>query len=345
MKILMIGGTGIISGAAAREAVAQGHEVYLLNRGLRPERLPEGARLIRAYAHDAQAVRAGIEGLRFDSVADFIAFEKEYVIRDHDLFAGRTDQYMFVSSASAYQTPLADWRVTEGTPLSNPFWEYSRGKIACEEQLMEYWRAEQFPFVTVRPAHTYDETFLPLALCGWKGPWQVIDRMRQGKETIIHGDGESLWTITHARDVARAIVGLMGCPQATGQAVNVVGDETLTWNQIYAGIARAAGVKLNPFYVSSRFLAIAGDAGMRASLLGERSVSAQVSNARLRQLVPGFASRVRFEQGVRETVRSYLENPAMQVPDPKYDRWCDEVVRVLSGAARQIRQAARLEDE
>lgn len=345
MKILIIGGTGIISGAAAREAVAQGHEVYLLNRGLRPERLPEGARLIRADVHDVQAVRAGIEGLRFDSVADFIAFEKEDVIRDHDLFAGRTDQYMFVSSASAYQTPLADWRVTEGTPLSNPFWDYSRGKIACEEQLMEYWRAEQFPFVTVRPAHTYDETFLPLALCGWKGPWQVIDRMRQGKETIIHGDGESLWTITHARDVARAIVGLMGCPQATGQAVNVVGDETLTWNQIYAGIARAVGVKLNPFYVSSRFLAIAGDAGMRASLLGERSVSAQVSNARLKQLVPGFASHIRFEQGVRETVRSYLENPAMQVLDPKYDRWCDEVVRVLSGAARQIRQAARLEDE
>ena len=345
MKILIIGGTGIISGAAAREAVAQGHEVYLLNRGLRPERLPEGARLIRADVHDVQAVHAGIEGLRFDSVADFIAFEKEDVIRDHDLFAGRTDQYMFVSSASAYQTPLADWRVTEGTPLSNPFWDYSRGKIACEEQLMGYWRAEQFPFVTVRPAHTYDETFLPLALCGWKGPWQVIDRMRQGKETIIHGDGESLWTITHARDVARAIVGLMGCPQATGQAVNVVGDETLTWNQIYAGIARAVGVKLNPFYVSSRFLAIAGDAGMRASLLGERSVSAQVSNARLKQLVPGFASHIRFEQGVRETVRSYLENPAMQVLDPKYDRWCDEVVRVLSGAARQIRQAARLEDE
>ena len=345
MRILIIGGTGIISGATAREALAQGHEVFLLNRGKRPERLPEGARLIAADINDREAVRRGVGDLRFDTVADFIAFSSADIVRDHDLFADKTAQYLFVSSASAYQTPLADWRVSEGTPLSNPYWDYARGKIACEDQLMSYWRAEQFPFTTVRPAHTYDERFLPLGLCGWKGPWQVLERMRQGKETIIHGDGASLWTITHARDVARAIVGLMGNIHAIGQAVNVVGDETLTWNQLYQCIAAALGVRLNPFYVSSHFLAIAGDAGMRASLLGERAISAVVSNARLKQLVPGFASRIRFDQGIRETVQNLVRDPAEHIPDPKYDRWCDELVRTLTAAARQVRAAAPVEDD
>ena len=344
MRILIIGGTGIISGATAREAALQNHEVYVLNRGLHPQREMEGVRPLRADVSDRQAVLRALGTLTFDSVIDFIAFSAADIVRDHDLFGDKTAQYMFVSSASAYQTPLADWRVSEGTPLSNPYWDYARGKIACEDQLMAYWRAEQFPFTTVRPAHTYDERFLPLGLCGWKGPWQVLERMRQGRETIIHGDGTSLWTLSHARDVARAIVGLMGNIHAIGQAVNVVGDETLTWNQLYECIAAALGVRLKPFYVSSRFLAVAGDAGMRASLLGERSISAVVSNARLKQLVPGYASRIRFDQGVRETVRNLVSDPAAHIPDPKYDRWCDELVRTLTAAARQVRAIAPLED-
>lgn len=343
MNILIIGGTGIISTAVVRELLAQGHAVSVLNRGNHPGKLPQGARLLRADIADDGAVRTLLRGQAFDAAANFIAFRPEDVARDMERLQGMVGQYIFISSASAYQKPLVDWRITEGTPLANPHWAYARNKIACEDLLMEAYRANGFPFTVVRPSHTYDETFVPLAIAGRNGFWQVLERMRAGKHTILHGDGTSLWTLTHARDFAVAFAGLVGNIHAVGQAVNVTGDETLTWNQVYECIARALGVSLRPFYASSMFLARASDYDMESCMLGERAHSAVFINTKLKQLVPGFTQKIRFDQGIRDTIAHVLADPTLQVADPEFDRWCDALVKNLTAAAAATLREAGME--
>ena len=244
MKALFIGGTGTISSAITKQLVTMGCELYLLNRGSRKNRLPEGVNLLKADINDEDQVSRLIEDLEFDVVADFIAFEPAQLERDYRLFNGKTKQFIFISSASAYQTPLSDYRITEGTPLSNPYWQYSRNKIACEEYLLKLYREESFPITIVRPSHTYDERSIPLGVQGSKGAWQVAKRMLENKPVIIHGDGTSLWTMTHNRDFAKGFIGLMGNIHAIGESVHITSDESLTWNQIYQAIADALGVKL-----------------------------------------------------------------------------------------------------
>lgn len=338
MKALFIGGTGTISMAITRQLAEQGWELYLLNRGRRQEGLPEGVHLIEEDINDEKRVAERLIGLSFDVVADFIAFEPEHVQRDYRLFQGKTKQFIFISSASAYQTPLSDYRITEGTPLSNPYWAYSRNKIACEEYLMGQYRDHGFPVTIVRPSHTYDERSIPLGVHGSKGSWQVARRMLEGKPVIVHGDGTSLWTLTHNRDFAKGFIGLMGNLHAIGESVHITSDESLTWNQIYEAVAGALGVKLEAVHVPSDFLAECGPGDFRGSLLGDKANTVVFDNAKLKRLVPGFCAEIRFDQGIRSTVQHILAHPELQKEDPEFDRWCDEVIQAVRGAAAEVKR-------
>ncbi|MFD1884840.1 SDR family oxidoreductase [Paenibacillus wenxiniae] len=336
MKALFIGGTGTISEAISRQLLEQGHELYLLNRGNRNEGLPEGAHVLQADIADEQKVASLIEELEFDVVADFIAFVPEQLERDYRLFAGRTKQFIFISSASAYQTPLSDYRITEGTPLANPYWEYSRNKIACEDYLMKQYREQGFPITIVRPSHTYSDRSLPLGVHGAKGSWQVARRMQQHKPILIHGDGTSLWTLTHSDDFARGFIGLMGNVHAIGESVHITSDESVTWNQIHEVIADALGVKLNAVHVASSFLDACSSEDYRGSLLGDKANTVVFDNSKLKRLVPGFTAKIRVDQGIKRVVQHVLAHPELQQEDAEFDAWCDRVIAALEQAKASL---------
>ncbi len=338
MKALFIGGTGTISEAISRQLLEQGHELYLLNRGNRNDGLPEGAHVLQADIADEQKVASLIEELEFDVVADFIAFVPEQLERDYRLFAGRTKQFIFISSASAYQTPLSDYRITEGTPLANPYWEYSRNKIACEDYLMKQYREQGFPITIVRPSHTYSDRSLPLGVHGAKGSWQVARRMQQNKPIIIHGDGTSLWTLTHSEDFARGFIGLMGSIHAIGESVHITSDESVTWNQIHEVIADALGVKLNAVHVASSFLDACSSEDYRGSLLGDKANTVVFDNSKLKRLVPGFTATIRVDQGIKRVVEHVLAHPELQQEDAEFDGWCDRVIEALEQAKASLRK-------
>lgn len=338
MKALFIGGTGTISMAISRLLLSQGHTLYLINRGNRNMNLTGNLIELKADINDEAAVAALIRDLDFDVAADFIAFTPEQLERDHRLFKGKTRQFIYISSASAYQKPLSDYRINEGTPLSNPYWEYSRNKIAGEEYLMRLYREEGFPVTIVRPSHTYDERSIPLGVHGSCGSYSVIRRMLEGKPVIIHGDGTSLWTLTHNSDFARAFVGLMGNIHAIGEAVQITSDESVTWNQIYQIIADALGVALNAIHVSSEFLDACSPYDFRGSLLGDKANTVVFDNSKLKRLVPGFTAAVRADEGIRNTVAYVLSHPECQREDPEFDRWCDRVDLALKKAVRLVRE-------
>lgn len=338
MKVLFIGGTGTISMAISRLLLSQGHTLYLLNRGSRNTGLSGDLIEVKADINDEAAVAALISDLKFDVVADFIAFVPEQLERDYRLFREKTKQFIYISSASAYQKPLSDYRINEGTPLANPYWEYSRNKIAGEEYLMKLYREEGFPVTIVRPSHTYDERSIPLGAHGEKGSFSVIKRMLEGKPVIIHGDGTSLWTITHNSDFAKGFVGLMGNIHAIGEAVQITSDESVTWNQIYQIIADALHVKLNAVHVASEFLDACSDYDFAGSLLGDKANTVVFDNSKLKRLVPGFTATVRPDQGIRSTIEYVLSHPECQVEDPEFDDWCDRVIEALEEAKRKIRR-------
>ena len=338
MKVLFIGGTGTISMAISRLLLSQGHTLYLLNRGNRNTGLSGNLIELKADINDEAAVSDLIRDLDFDVVADFIAFVPEQLKRDYRLFGGKTRQFIYISSASAYQKPLSDYRVSEGTPLANPYWEYSRNKIAGEEYLMRLYREEGFPVTIIRPSHTYDERSVPLGVHGKNGSYSVIQRMQEGRPVIIHGDGTSLWTLTHNSDFARAFVGLMGNVHAIGEAVQITSDESLTWNQIYGIIADSLGVKLNAVHVSSEFLDACGDYDFAGSLLGDKANTVVFDNNKLKRLVPGFTATVRADQGIRDTIAYVLSHPECQRQDPEFDSWCDRMINALDAAKRAVRQ-------
>lgn len=337
MKILFVGGTGTISKSITELLVSQGHQLYLLNRGNRNQELPGGVVPLVSDVRDEERVAGLIRNLEFDCVADFIAYRPEDLERDHRLFRGKTKQFIFISSASVYQTPSSGYLISEATPLANPHWQYSRDKIACEEYLMKLYREEAFPVTIVRPSYTYDERSVPIGVRGRNGSWQVLKRMLEGKPVIIHGDGTSLWTMTHASDFARGFVGLIGNIRALGEAVQITSDEVLTWNQIYLCIARALDVPLCAVHVASEFLAAAGNYGFEGGLIGDKAVSALFDNSKLKRLVPGFTATKRFDQGIKETVDCILQNPQYQREDPEFDDWCDRIVETLQRAAGELR--------
>ena len=338
MRILMIGGTGTISSAITRQLAESEHELWLLNRGNRQAELPAGVKQIVADVEDEQLVAEKLGDMTFDVVCEFIGFVPEQVARDIRLFKGRTRQYVYISSASAYNKPARSYIINEGTTLANPHWEYSRNKIACEELLMKHYREEGFPVTIVRPSHTYCERAVPLGVHGLKGSWQVVKRIMEGRPVLIQGDGSSLWTMTWNEDFARGFIGLLGNPHAIGEAFQIMNDETLTWTQIYQTVANVLGVELKPYYVSSSFLAeVAPKAyDLEGGLLGDKAVSVVFDCSKLKRAVPGFQARVRFEEGIRRTIDHILRHPELQEEDPDFDRWCDKVIEAQEQAKKMV---------
>lgn len=340
MKALFIGGTGTISTAIVKKlAEDPSWEVWLINRGNRSDVVPEGVHQIVADINDEEDVRAKLGDLKFDVVSEFIGFTVDRVESDYRLFKDRTDQYMYISSASAYNKPARSYVITEGTTLANPHWEYSRNKIACEEFLMKKYREEGFPVTIIRPSHTYDERNVPLGVHGKKGFYQVIKRMQEGKPVIIQGDGTSLWTVTFNKDFATGYTGLMGNPHAIGEAFQITGDETLTWNQIYETIADALGVELKAYHISSEYLSAVGDKyrfDFEGSLIGDKAASVVFDNSKLKRAVPDMKTTIRFDQGVRIALDYVLSHPECQVEDEEFDKWCDRVIEAVENSKNSI---------
>ena len=339
MKALFIGGTGTISTAIVRRLAEELHwEVWLLNRGTRKTAVPEGVHQIIADIHNEMDAAEKLQGMTFDTVCEFIGFHPSDVERDYRLFRGKTRQYIYISSASAYNKPAASYVITEGTTLANPYWEYSRNKIASEEFLMKKYREEGFPVTIVRPSHTYDERSIPVGVHGVMGSWQVIRRMTEGKPVIIHGDGSSLWTLTFNTDFAIGFTGLMGNRHAIGEAFQITGDETLTWDQIHQTIADALNVPLKAYHVASEYLAAVGKPfgyDLEGALLGDKAVSVVFDNRKLRRIVPEMRTNIPFHQGVRIALDYILSHPECQREDPEFDAWCDRVI-----AAQEASRAA-----
>lgn len=332
MKVLFIGGTGTISSAITRQLAAKPEfSLYLLNRGNRSDEVPAGVTVIKADINDEEDVARRLEGMEFDCVCNFIGFVPEQVERDFRLFGGRTRQYMYISSASAYDKPAKSHIITEGTALANPHWEYSRNKIACEDVLMRHYREDGFPVTIIRPSHTYCERSIPVAVHGRKGSWQVLKRMMEGKQVLVHGDGESLWTLTCNEDFARGFIGLIGNPHAIGEAFQIMSDETLTWNQIYRTVADALGVEYKPYYVSSSYLDALAPEGydLEGNLTGDKAVCVVFDCSKLKRAVPGFHTEISFAKGCRAALKHILAHPELQEEDPEFDQWCDKVISTL----------------
>jgi nucleoside-diphosphate-sugar epimerase len=327
-SILFIGGTGVISATAAQRAVALGHRLTILNRGRSTRPVPEGVETLSADVRDVSAVREALAGREFDAVADFITYTPDQAKASLDLFAGCTGQYVFISSASAYQKPPTRLPIRESTPLKNPFWQYSRDKIACEDLFFEAYREQDFPLTVVRPSHTYDRTKIAMV-----GGWTDIHRMRAGLPVMVHGDGTSLWTLTHSRDFAKAFVGLLGRPQAVGESYTITSDEYLPWNQIYQLFARAAGVaEPELVHVASETIA-AHSEELGPNLLGDRSHSVVFDNTKIKSLVPDYCATVPFADGAREIVDWYDANPDLQVVNQQFMELSDKLTNWARGGA------------
>ncbi|MBE1488646.1 SDR family oxidoreductase [Plantactinospora soyae] len=321
LKVLYVGGSGIISSACSQLAVERGIELTVLNRGTTTRRpLPAEATVLRADIRDPDSVRAALGAREFDAVVDWIGFTPGQVRTSMELFRDRTGQYVFISSASAYQTPPARLPIVESTPLRNPFWQYSRDKIACEDLLVRAYRDEGFPATIVRPSHTYDRTLVP-----FDGGWTVLDRMRRGREIVVHGDGTSLWTLTHHTDFARGLVPLLGHPGAVGDVFHITSDEVLTWNQIAETLAAAAGTSARIVHVPSDAIA-AADPNWGAALLGDKAHSMVFDNSKLRGLVPDYVATVPFAHGAREMVDWHDADPARRRVDARLDAVMDRLV-------------------
>jgi len=320
MKVLFIGGTGIISSACTQLAAERGVELYVLNRGQSWRSIPDSVTRLMGDIRDPKSAGEAIGKLEFDAVVDWVAFTPEHIETDLDLFRGRTAQYIFISSASAYQTPPANLPVTESTILDNPVWQYSRDKIACEERLVRAYREEQFPCTIVRPSHTYDCTLLPP-----HGGWTVIDRMRRGDPVVVHGDGSSVWTLTHHRDFARGLVGLLGRDDAVGESFHITSDEWLTWDRIHHILAKAASAEAEIVHVPSEIIH-SYDREWGESLLGDKTHSMIFDNSKIKRFVPDFAATTPFSHGAEEIIAWYDADPSRKTIDEKFDRTMNQII-------------------
>ena len=338
MKILIIGGTGTISSAITRQLAESSNELWLLNRGTRRSEVPASVKQIIANIDDTEEVLRQIGDTQFDAVCEFIGFLPSQVERDIHLFEGRTRQYVYISSASAYNKPAASHVITEGTALANPYWEYSRNKIACEDILMKAYREEGFPVTIIRPSHTYCERAVPLSVHGLKGSWQVLKRMLEGKPVLVHGDGSSLWTLTWNEDFAKGFIGLLGNPKAIGEAFQIMSDEQLTWNQIYECVGRALGVTPKLYHVASDFLAATCPKAwdFTGNLIGDKAATVVFDCSKLKRAVPGFCATTRFDEGVRRCIAYILAHPELQEEDPEFDQWCERIIAAQEAAKGQF---------
>jgi nucleoside-diphosphate-sugar epimerase len=340
MKVLFVGGTGILSTACTTLAAARGTDLTLLRRGHRAGDIPPGVRTVRADIGDEAAVAAALGAEKFDAVVDFLAFTAGDVERDIRLFAGRTGRFVFISSASAYQKPVGHYLITEATPLANPYWQYSRDKIACEERLLCAYRDDGFPVTIVRPSLTYGDTQIVLAVNSWPKSYTAVARMRQGKKIIVPGDGTSLWVCTHNSDFAVGLVGLLGHPEAIGQTFHITSDEVLTWDQITRLTAAAAGVEAEIVHIPSDFMAAAIPDEL-GNLIGDKAASVVFDNSKIKRFVPDFGARVRFAEGIKRTVNWFDADPARRIVDSAADSQWDRLIaayeRGLDSALAEFR--------
>jgi nucleoside-diphosphate-sugar epimerase len=327
MKALFIGGTGNISTPLSSFAIENGVDLYHLNRGNRPA-IP-GVTNIVADVNNHDQVKSALKNQKWDAVVNWIAYTPEDIERDAELFEGATNQYIFISSASAYQKPPVNHIITESTPLRNPVWEYSRNKIACEDLLVKLYRERGFPMTIVRPSHTY-YSVIPVSLGGWE-EFTVIDRMRKGLPIVVHGDGTSLWTMTHASDFARGFLGLMNNPNAVGEAFHITSDEVLTWNRIYEAVAQAAGGVANIVHIPSGVIADYADKhnypSVRGTLLGDKSHCAIFDNSKIKRFVPGFLATIPFATGIRQTIEWFDAVPARKVVKEETHQFLDGLIQ------------------
>ncbi|HMD72177.1 MAG TPA: SDR family oxidoreductase [Bryobacteraceae bacterium] len=337
MKVLFIGGTGIISTACTQLAAERGIDLTLLTRGQHAASLTSGVKTVGADIGDAAGVALALAGQSFDAVVDWVAFEPRHVERDMELFRGRTRQFVFISSASVYQKPAADYLITESTPLANPFWDYARNKIACEERLMRAYREEGFPITIVRPSLTYGETQVTLPVNSWAKSYTVVDRMRRGKKVIVPGDGSSLWVITHNTDFAKGLVGLLGREQAIGHAFHITSDEAMRWDQFYQIVAEAAGAQPQLVHMACDFI-VSCLPEMRGTLMGDKAVSVVFDNGKIKRFVPDFRATVPFGQGIRRTIAWFDADPARKEIDEEANAKWDKLIEAYErGAAEALR--------
>jgi nucleoside-diphosphate-sugar epimerase len=338
MKVLFLGGTGNISLAVTQLAAARGIELTLLRRGQRAADLPEGVSTVVADIADEAAVAKTLGDRQFDAVVDWIAFTPDQIERDIRLFRGRANQFVFISSASAYQRPVGHYLITESTPLANPFWQYSRDKIACEERLMLAYRDEGFPITIVRPSLTYGNTQIVLSVNSWQKSFTAIDRMRRGKKVIVPGDGSSLWCITHNSDFAKGFVGLLGHRQAIGHAFHITSDEVMTWDQFYRITAEAAGVEAKIVHIASDFLGACNPDEI-GSLTGDKASSVVFDNSKIKRFVADYCATVPFAQGIQQTIDWFDADPARRVIDQEANAKWDKVIDAYeSGLAETQRR-------
>lgn len=327
MKLLFIGGTGVISSACRDLAIERGHELFLLNRSVSTKYpAPKYATILQADIHaDQQYLTALLADHHFDAVVDFIAFSPQDIERDISLFRDRTDQFVFISSASAYQKPLQNYLITEETPLENPFWEYSRNKIACEDLLMKTYRADGFPVTIIRPSHTYGPSQIPLCVTSWRHPWTIIDRMQRGQKIIIPGDGTSLWVLTWHADFAKGLVGLLGETNAIGEVFQITSDQVLSWNQIYLEVYQALGQARNVVYIPSDYIA-RFDSEAVGSLIGDKSNSVVFDNSKIKKYVPDYHCEVTWADGLRRSLAWFESHPEFQTIDMESNLIWDKII-------------------
>jgi nucleoside-diphosphate-sugar epimerase len=338
MRILFVGGTGLISTACTRLALERGIEVVHLNRASGAHPI-EGVETLVADVHDEAAARKVLGSHEFDAVVDWIAYGAEDIERGIRLFRDRTGQFIFISSTSAYRKPLGHWLTSEDTPLANPYWDYARGKIAGEERCMQALREEGFPITIVRPAHTYGDWSMPLAVCSWSHPFSPIARWRAGKANIVPGDGQTLWTLTHNSDFAVGLVGLLGRRQTIGHAFNIVSDEALTWDEIHRQTAAAAGVECRTVHIPTDFI-VACRPEMEGRLAGDASNCLVFDNSKIKRFVPDFRPSMPFYEGIKRTIAWFDADPAHQTVDAEMDEWMDRLIAAyeagLAGARAQF---------
>ena len=325
MKVLMIGGTGRISAAVSKRAVEKGIDLYLLNRGTQDEFFPKGATQITADARNESELRAALQGHTFDAVVDWIGFLPEHVETDIRMFSGITKQFIYISSASAYEKPASNFMITENTPLSNPFWQYSRDKITCEKLLFDAHEKNGFPVTIVRPSHTYGITSLPVVFPGRRSHYSVIERMKSGKPIIVPGDGSSLWVVTHNTDFAKAFVGLLGNEQAIGEAYHITSDEAMTWDAIIQTIGHAAGIEPNIYHMSTDFITTCHPA-VRPELVGDKINSVYFDNSKVKAAAPEFVCTTSLAQGAAMSLDWFDKHPELKLRDDAWENLCDRLI-------------------
>ena len=327
MKVLLIGGTGVMSTEVSKLAVSEGMELTMLNRRNHPERIPEGAEVIEGSIDDP-AVQERLKREFYDVVMDFIVFTPDQAKRDVELFNGRCGHYLVVTSACIYEKPIKVLPATEGSTVGNSPWDYAKDKMACEEVYRAAYKELGFPVTMVRPSHTYCDWALPVSLTGKGGGWNIISRMKRGLPVLVQGDGLTVWTITHGRDVAKGMVGLFGNGSAIGEAVHITTDEFLTWDEIYRDIARPLGAPPRLVHVSTEMLCHAFP-GNYGQLFGDISHCGIYDNTKIKRLVPGFCATTTAARGLRDAVMYHLAHPELQVEDPDFDRRCEEVLEAV----------------